>query len=383
MKVLVIGGGAREHAITWKLAQSPQKPDLYIAPGNPGTASLGTNMPIPVSQINELLQFAQDEDIDLTIVGPEQPLVEGIVDVFQAAGLRVFGPTALAAELEGSKAFAKAFMDRHQIPTATHETFSVDAYEEARGYIKKQGAPIVLKASGLAAGKGVLMCTTLPEALDGLDALMKGSRFGEAGASVVVEEWMQGEEASIFALTDGEQYVILASSQDHKRIGDGDTGPNTGGMGAYAPAPVVTDEVLDVIDRTIIRPTLQGMLAEGRRFQGILYTGVMITETGPRVVEFNCRFGDPEAQPLLAAVASAATFAVGAALPLATAALVAEESIIFGVVALSLVFLALLGGVGAYAGGARLWPGILRVTFWGAAAMAATAAVGTFFGAVV
>ncbi|MEM8484691.1 MAG: phosphoribosylamine--glycine ligase [Bacteroidota bacterium] len=299
MKVLVIGGGGREHAITWKLAQSKHAPELFIAPGNPGTAALGRNVPIGASDVAGLLSFAREEGVALTIVGPEQPLVDGIVDAFNKAGLRIFGPTAAAAALEGSKAFAKAFMERHGIPTAAHRTFDKAAYAEAKQYITQQGAPVVLKASGLAAGKGVLICGTLSEAYAGLDALMKESRFGEAGASVVVEECMEGEEASVFALTDGERYVLLAPAQDHKRVGEGDTGPNTGGMGAYAPAPVMTAALMKEVEATVILPTLRGMAAEGTPYQGILYVGLMMTPTGPRVVEFNCRFGDPETQVVL------------------------------------------------------------------------------------
>lgn len=299
MNVLVIGSGAREHAITWKLAQSELTPSLFIAPGNPGTATLGENVPIPASDIDQLLDFARSHAIDLTIVGPEQPLVDGIVDQFQAAGLKIFGPSASAAEIEGSKAFAKAFMERHQIPSARHQTFTLGEYDDAKAYLHRHGAPVVLKASGLAAGKGVLICTTLQEALEGLDALMKEGRFGDAGASVVVESFMEGEEASVFALTDGEQYVVLAAAQDHKRIGDGDTGPNTGGMGAYAPAPVMTPELLAEVEASIIKPTLDGMAAENRRYLGILYVGLMITKEGPKVVEYNCRLGDPETQVVL------------------------------------------------------------------------------------
>ncbi len=299
MKVLVIGGGGREHAIAWKLAQSPNAPQIYVAPGNPGTATLGQNVPIAVSDIEGLLDFAKKEGIDLTIVGPEQPLVDGVVDAFDAAGMRIFGPTAAAAALEGSKAFAKAFMARHGIPTAAYRSFEESQYEEAKAYINQQGAPLVLKASGLAAGKGVLICTTLEQALDGLDVMMKESRFGEAGTSVVIEECMEGEEASVFALTDGARYVLLAPAQDHKRIGEGDTGPNTGGMGAYAPAPVMTKALLQEVEATIIVPTLRGMAAEGTPYGGILYVGLMMTPVGPRVVEFNCRFGDPETQVIL------------------------------------------------------------------------------------
>ena len=299
MKVLVIGSGAREHAITWKLAQSPLRPELYIAPGNPGTALLGTNVPIAATSFDKMIAFAQTHQIDLTVVGPEQPLVEGIVDRFQEAGLDIFGPTAAAAEIEGSKAFAKAFMERHHIPSAKHRTFTVEEYADASAYLESHGVPVVLKASGLAAGKGVLICETMEEARTGLDALMKEGRFGDAGESVVVESFMEGEEASVFALTDGEQYVLLAAAQDHKRVGDGDTGPNTGGMGAYAPAPIMTPALIEEVKTSIIQPTLAGMAAEGRTYKGILYVGLMITAAGPQVVEYNCRLGDPETQVVL------------------------------------------------------------------------------------
>lgn len=299
MKVLVIGSGAREHAIAWKLAQSSLNPTLFIAPGNAGTAGVGKNVPISVGDIDGLLSFAQDNQIDLTIVGPEQPLVDGVVDKFEAAGQPVFGPQASAAEIEGSKAFAKAFMDRHNIPTAGHKTFTSSEYDQAIAYVEAANGPLVLKASGLAAGKGVLMCPDKESGLAGLDELMKESKFGAAGDAVVIEEWMQGEEASLFAVTDGAHYVMLASSQDHKRAGDGDTGPNTGGMGSYAPAPVVTPKLLAEVEETIIKPTLKGMAEEGRTFKGFLYCGLMMTPEGPKVVEFNCRMGDPETQVVM------------------------------------------------------------------------------------
>lgn len=299
MKVLVVGSGGREHAICWALNNSPLSPDLFIAPGNPGMSALGKMVPIGVSEHEALLAFAKEEEIDLTVIGPEQPLVDGIVDKFEAAGLAIFGPSAAAAELEGSKAFSKAFMARHAIPTAAHRTFNVDQYDEAREYLKEMGSPVVMKASGLAAGKGVLMCMTDQEAVEGLDALMKEQRFGDAGTSVVIEAFMEGEEASLFALTDGESYVTLAAAQDHKRIGDGDVGPNTGGMGAYAPAPIITPDLLEDVCRHIVEPTLKGMAEEGRCYRGILYLGLMITAEGPKVVEYNCRFGDPETQVVL------------------------------------------------------------------------------------
>ena len=299
MKVLVIGSGGREHAIAWAFSRSDIHPEIYIAPGNPGTSKCGSNVDIAASDIDGLLQFAIQEEIDLTIVGPEQPLVDGLVDRFQESDLNVFGPTAAAAALEGSKAFAKDFMKRHEIPTAAYRTFDAGEYELAQEYVRAQGGPCVLKASGLAAGKGVLMCTTTEEALAGLDAILIDSRFGEAGASVVIEEMMEGEEASLFALVHDQSFVLLAPAQDHKRIGEGDTGPNTGGMGAYAPAPIMTPTMIESAVEQVIKPTLQGMAEEGYPYQGVLYCGLMITTQGPKVVEFNCRFGDPEAQVVI------------------------------------------------------------------------------------
>ena len=299
MNILVIGSGGREHALVWALAKSPLNPVIYVAPGNPGIAELASCIPISVNQLAEAIQFAKEKSIDLTIVGPEVPLVNGWVDAFGEEGLRIFGPTAKAAELEGSKVFAKDFMERHQIPTALHKSFTANQYVEAEEYIKKYNGPLVLKADGLAAGKGVLMCATQEEALDGLKALIINEKFGEAGASVVIEEWMQGEEVSVFVMTDGERYITLAPAQDHKRIGDGDTGLNTGGMGTYAPAPIATKAIMERVRTEITEPTLQGLREEGRPFQGFLYIGLMITNSGPKVVEYNCRFGDPEAQVCL------------------------------------------------------------------------------------
>ena len=299
MNILVIGSGGREHALVWALAQSPLRPKIYVAPGNPGISELGTCVPITVTQLEEAIQFAKDKSIDLTVVGPEVPLVNGWVDAFNEEGLRIFGPTARAAELEGSKVFAKGFMERHNIPTAIHKSFSSDQFAEAEEYIRRYNGPLVLKADGLAAGKGVLMCSTTAEALDGLKELMVESKFGDAGASVVIEEWMQGEEVSVFVMTDGDRFVTLAPAQDHKRAGDGDTGLNTGGMGSYAPAPIATDELTERVKREITEPTLTGLKEEGRPFQGFLYIGLMITDQGPKVVEYNCRFGDPEAQVCL------------------------------------------------------------------------------------
>ncbi len=299
MRILIVGSGGREHALAWALSRSPQNPDLFIAPGNPGTASLGTNVDIEATDIASLASFAREEQIDFTVVGPEQPLVEGIVDVFRAENLPIVGPTATAARLEGSKAFAKSFMEKYGIPTAPYRTFGADAFDEALGYVRDQGAPIVVKASGLAAGKGALVCETEQEAEAALREIMVERAFGEAGDRVVVEGFMQGEEASVFALTDGEHYVLTVPAQDHKAVGEGDTGPNTGGMGAYAPAPVATGKVLMEVCRRIIEPTLAGMREEGHPYSGILYCGLMIEDERPRVVEYNCRLGDPEAQVVL------------------------------------------------------------------------------------
>ncbi len=299
MRILIIGSGGREHTLAWKLAQSRHQPTLFIAPGNAGTATLGANVPIKATDGEALLAFTQSNQIDLTVVGPEQPLVEGVVDRFEAAGQRIVGPTAAAAQLEGSKDFAKAFMARHGIPTARYRTFEAEALEEAVLYVMAEGAPIVLKADGLAAGKGVLVCMTLDEAVSGLNTIMADKQFGAAGDQVVIEDFMEGQEASIFALTDGTHYVTLAPAQDHKRAHEGDTGPNTGGMGAYAPAPIVTPEVLADVKTRIIEPTLTGMAEEGHPYRGFLYCGLMLTVDGPKVVEFNCRMGDPETQVVL------------------------------------------------------------------------------------
>ncbi len=299
MRILVLGSGGREHAITWALAQSPQRPELFIAPGNPGTAALGTNVPIAANDAANLRKLVRDEGIELVVVGPEQPLVEGVADALRAEGARVVGPSAAAARLEGSKAFAKAFMQRHGIPTAAYRTFSAEQLDEALAYVDRHPEPLVVKASGLAAGKGAIVCATREEARRALRWMMEEGGLDKAGSEVVIEEFMEGEEASVFALTDGRDYVLLAPAQDHKRIGEGDTGPNTGGMGAYAPAPVVTEEVLARVAREIVEPVLAGMADEGHPYQGVLYCGLMITDEGPKVVEFNCRLGDPEAQVVL------------------------------------------------------------------------------------
>ena len=299
MRILIVGSGGREHALAWALARSPQQPELFIAPGNAGTATLGRNLAIAADDVAALRDFALDEHVDLTLVGPEVPLVAGIVDAFEAANLPVVGPTAAAARLEGSKAFAKAFMQRYGIPTAAHRTFTIDSYDDALAYLDELGAPVVVKASGLAAGKGAVVCAPRVEARATVDEILRENAFGAAGDEVVIEAFMEGEEASVFALTDGEHYVLMSPAQDHKRIGEGDTGPNTGGMGAYAPAPVVTGSLLTRVCREIIEPTLAGMAAEGHPYRGILYCGLMVTAEGPKVVEFNCRLGDPEAQVVL------------------------------------------------------------------------------------
>jgi phosphoribosylamine--glycine ligase len=297
MKVLVVGGGGREHALVWKIAQSPLVTKVYCAPGNPGIAQLAECVAIKAEEIDVLLDFARAEGIDLTVVGPEAPLTLGIADRFQEAGLDIFGPNQAAAQLEGSKDFSKALMARYNIPTAAYRTFS--DRDQAVAYIREQGAPIVVKADGLAAGKGVVVAMSEDEAVAAVDNIMVAGAFGEAGSKVVIEEFMEGEEASFFAFTDGRNILPLASSQDHKRIFDGDQGPNTGGMGAYSPAPVVTDELYEQIVQTIVRPTIDGMAKDGCPYAGILYVGLMIADGQARVVEYNARFGDPEAQPLL------------------------------------------------------------------------------------
>jgi phosphoribosylamine--glycine ligase len=298
MKILVLGGGGREHAIALKLSQATPSPELLFAPGNPGMAALGACHPIAADDIPAVLDLARREAVDLTVVGPEIPLVKGVVDAFQAAGLSIFGPTAAAARLEGSKAFSKDFMARYGIPTAAYQTFT--ALEPARAFLVKTGAPVVVKASGLAAGKGAVVCLTMDEAHAALDSMLGPEAvFGAAGAEVVIEEFMDGEEASVFAVCDGERYVLLPAAQDHKRAYDDDLGPNTGGMGAYAPAPLMTPALLDQVCREVVEPTLAGMRAEGCPYAGVLYVGVMVTAQGPKVVEFNCRLGDPETQCVL------------------------------------------------------------------------------------
>ncbi|MEQ1975072.1 phosphoribosylamine--glycine ligase [Xenorhabdus sp. SGI240] len=300
MNILVIGSGGREHALAWKAAQSPLANKVYVAPGNAGTALEAhlENVNIAATDIEGLLAFAQNHDIGLTIVGPEAPLVIGVVDAFQQAGLTTFGPTKAAAQLEGSKAFTKDFLARHHIPTAAYQNFT--EIEPALAYLEKVGAPVVIKADGLAAGKGVVVATTLDEAQSAVKDMLAGNAFGNAGHRIVIEEFLAGEEASFIVMVDGKNVVPMATSQDHKRVGNGDTGPNTGGMGAYSPAPVVTDEIHQRVMEKIIYPTVKGMAAEGHTYVGFLYAGLMIDKQGEsKVIEFNCRFGDPETQPIM------------------------------------------------------------------------------------
>jgi phosphoribosylamine---glycine ligase len=298
VKLLVIGSGGREHALAWKLAQAPRVQKVYAAPGNAGTALEPGVENVPITDIAQLAEFARENFVHLTIVGPEAPLAAGVVDLFRARGLKIFGPTRAAAQLESSKDFAKRFMQRHHIPTAAHATFSDAA--QAHAYIDAQGAPIVIKADGLAAGKGVVVAMTAREAHDAVDRMLVDNKMGDAGARVVIEECLAGEEASFIVMSDGVQVLALATSQDHKRLQDGDAGPNTGGMGAYSPAPVVTPELHAQVMREIILPTIQGMASDGIPYSGFLYAGLMIDAEGnAKTLEFNCRMGDPEAQPIM------------------------------------------------------------------------------------
>ena len=300
MKVLVVGGGGREHALAWKIAQSGRVNEVLVAPGNAGTAlePKMRNLPIAAEEVDALAAYAQEQGIELTVVGPEAPLSRGIVDKFRAAGLKCFGPTQQAAQLESSKAFAKDFLARHQISTAAYANFT--EIEPAIAYIRQQGAPIVVKADGLAAGKGVILAQTEDEAIAAVKDMLSGNAFGSAGSRVVIEEFLIGEEASFIVMVDGEHVLAMASSQDHKARDDGDKGPNTGGMGAYSPAPVVTPAMHERIMQEVIYPTVRGMAADGIPYTGFLYAGVMITADGtPKVLEFNCRFGDPETQPIM------------------------------------------------------------------------------------
>ncbi|MCH8927607.1 MAG: phosphoribosylamine--glycine ligase [Candidatus Marinimicrobia bacterium] len=296
MNILVIGSGGREHALVWKIAGDSRVNKLYCAPGNPGMKEAEL-VKIDASDDARLLSFAKEKNIDLTVVGPEVPLVNGIVDLFNSNGLRIFGPTSKAAQLEGSKTFAKEFMSRHSIPTAEYERF--DKADDAFQYVRKDFKPCVVKASGLAAGKGAVVCNTVEQAEKTINQMMVDNIFGDAGDTVIIENLLEGEEASIFAISDGNNFVILPSSQDHKRVFDNDEGPNTGGMGAYSPAPVVSDSIYEEVKKTILTPVIEGMKSEGSPFCGLLYAGVIISDEGPKVIEFNVRFGDPEAQVVI------------------------------------------------------------------------------------
>ena len=314
MNVLIIGSGGREHALAWKVAQDPRVQKVFVAPGNAGTAieAKCENVAIDVLALEQLADFAQ-KNVSLTIVGPEVPLVAGVVDLFRERGLDCFGPTAGAAQLEGSKAFTKDFLARHKIPTADYQNFT--EIEPALAYLREKGAPIVIKADGLAAGKGVIVAMTLAEAEDAVRDMLAGNVFGDAGSRVVIEEFLEGEEASFIVMVDGKNVLPMATSQDHKRVGDADTGPNTGGMGAYSPAPVVTSQVHQRVMDLVIWPTVRGMAAEGNVYTGFLYAGLMIDKAGnPKVIEFNCRFGDPETQPIMLRLQSSLVLLVEAAL---------------------------------------------------------------------
>jgi phosphoribosylamine--glycine ligase len=297
MKILVIGGGGREHALTWKLAQSRLVDRIYCAPGNPGTAAIAENVDLPINDVEAMADFAETKRISLTVVGPELPLTLGIVDAFEKRNLKIFGPSKAAAALEGSKVFSKRFMQRHGIPTANAEIFH--AVEPAILYLKKHGLPIVVKADGLAAGKGVIVAQTEEEAVDAIRRCLETDEFGTAGKTILLEDCLVGVEASILAITDGNIILPLPAAQDHKRIFDGDTGPNTGGMGAYSPTPVITPSLSRHIFDRVLEPTVRGMRKDGNVIRGILYAGIMLTPQGPSVLEFNCRFGDPECEPLM------------------------------------------------------------------------------------
>ncbi|AKX60218.1 phosphoribosylamine--glycine ligase [Thiopseudomonas alkaliphila] len=315
MNILIIGNGGREHALAWKAAQDQRVTKVFVAPGNAGTATEPKceNVAIDVLAIEQLADFAAANQVALTIVGPEAPLVAGVVDLFRERNLPIYGPTAKAAQLEGSKAFTKDFLARHNIPTADYANFT--QVDEALAYVRKKGAPIVVKADGLAAGKGVIVAMTLQEAEDAITDMLSGNAFGDAGSRVVIEDFLDGEEASFIVMVDGENVLPMATSQDHKRVGDGDTGPNTGGMGAYSPAPVVTADVHQRVMDEIIYPTVRGMAAEGNVYTGFLYAGLMIDQSGaPKIIEYNCRFGDPETQPILLRLESSIILLIEAAL---------------------------------------------------------------------
>lgn len=297
MKILVVGGGGREHALVWKISQSPRVKKIFCAPGNAGIAGLAECVNIAADDVDTLLKFALENKIDLTVVGPEAPLMAGLVDQFEAVGLRVFGPRQRAAEIEGSKTLAKEIMEKYSIPTARYRVFEDPV--PAIQYIRELGAPLVVKADGLAAGKGVIVAADTETAVQAVKEIMEDRAFGDAGNRVLVEEFLEGEEVSVLAFTDGEHVVPMVSSQDHKRVFDGDLGPNTGGMGAYSPAPVYTSEVAEFALEKILKPTIAGLKAEGRTYRGVIYAGLMVTKDGPKVLEYNARFGDPETQPVL------------------------------------------------------------------------------------
>ena len=297
MKVLLVGSGGREHAIAWKLSQSKKLKKLYIAPGNPGTAQHGENVDISDTDIEELVKFASGADIDLAIIGPEDPLAAGAVDAFEAAGIRAFGPSQRGAQLEADKAFAKEIMRANSIPTAESRTFTT--FADAKAYLASRDEAVVVKAAGLAKGKGVFVCDEPSDGIIAAEKIMKDRIFGDAGTTVIVEDKLLGQETSILAFVDGRSIYVMESSQDHKPIGEGDTGPNTGGMGAYSPAPIVTDKLMDQITKEVLVPTIDGMIRSDAPYRGILYAGLMLTQGGPRVLEYNCRFGDPETQPIL------------------------------------------------------------------------------------
>jgi phosphoribosylamine--glycine ligase len=302
MNVLLVGNGGREHAIAWKLAQSKELKKLFIAPGNPGTAKCGINIDIKADEYDKLLAFAKENKVGLAVIGPEDPLAEGIVDRFENAGIKAFGPSGAAAQLEADKAFSKQIMKANSIPTAESQTF--DNFQDAKTYIASRDEAVVIKATGLAKGKGVFVCNEPAEGIIAAEKIMEGKIFGKAGEKILVEDKLLGQEASILALVDGRNIYVLEPAQDHKAIGDGDTGPNTGGMGAYCPAPIVTEKMMDQIVKEILVPTVDGMNRNGTPYRGVLYAGVMITQGGPRVLEYNVRFGDPETQPILARLKS-------------------------------------------------------------------------------
>jgi phosphoribosylamine--glycine ligase len=297
MRVLVVGSGGREHALVWKIADSPLVDKVFCAPGNAGISRTAECVKIPATEILQLRKFARENSVDLTVIGPEEPLVKGIVDAFESSGLRAFGPNQQAARLEGSKVFAKQLMQRHSIPTAPFRTFN--APERAKSYLDMVGPPVVVKADGLAAGKAAIVCRTLKDAYEAIDRVMIRKEFGEAGDQVVIEGFLEGEEASMIAFTDGRTIAVLPSTQDHKAVYDGDQGPNTGGMGAYSPTPVVTEELASQIEREVLVQTVHALNREDKHYRGALYAGIMVTDDGPQVLEFNCRLGDPETQPLL------------------------------------------------------------------------------------